>query len=162
MKKFTIMLASVAVAAAAMPAIATAAPAPDYGFSYQGGGAWQNINARQNRIENRINQGIRSGALTRREATQLRYQFRTIANLEARINQGIRSGALTRREAVQLRAQFRGIANLEARYRASRPGLTMAERRDLDRRFDALERSIRIQKNDRDDRGRDHRGPHRR
>lgn len=133
MKKFTIMLASVAVAAAAMPAIATAAPAPDYGFSYQGGGAWQNINARQARIE-------------------------------ARINQGIRSGALTRREAVQLRAQFRGIANLEARYRASRPGLTMAERRDLDRRFDALERSIRIQKHDRDDRGpgRDHRGHDRR
>ena len=126
MKKFTIMLASVAVAAAAMPAIATAAPAPDYGFSYQGG-AWQNINARQNRIE-------------------------------MKINQGIRSGALTRREAVQLRAQFRGIANLEARYRASRPGLTMAERRDLDRRFDALERSIRIQKNDRDNRGNDHRG----
>ena len=126
MKTFTIMLASAAVAAAAMPAIATAAPAPDYGFSYQRGGAWQNINARQNRIETRINQGIRSGALTRREAVQLRYQFRA-------------------------------IANLEARYRASRPGLTMAERRDLDRRFDALERSIRIQKNDRDHRG-DHRG----
>ena len=133
MKKFTIMIASVAVDAAAMTAIATAAQAPDYCFSYQGGGAWQNINARQARIE-------------------------------ARINQGIRSGALTRREAVQLRAQFRGIANLEARYRASRPGLTMAERRDLDRRFDALERSIRIQKHDRDDRGpgRDHRGHDRR
>ena len=121
MKKFTILLASVAAAAAAVPAVATAAPAPDYGFVQ--GGAWQNINARQNRIE-------------------------------ARINQGIRSGALTRREAVQLRAQFRAIANLEARYRYSRPGLTMAERRDLDRRFDALERSIRIQKNDRDHRGR--------
>jgi hypothetical protein len=121
MKKFTIMLASVAVAAAAMPAIATAAPAPNYGFVQ--GGAWQNINARQARIE-------------------------------ARINQGIRSGALTRREAVQLRAQFRAIANLEARYRASRPGLTMAERRDLDRRFDALERSIRVQKHDYDHRGR--------
>lgn len=133
MKKFTIMLASVAVAAAAMPAIATAAPAPNYGFD-QRGGAWQNINARQNRIENRINQGIRSGAISRREA-------------------------------VQLRAQFRAIANLEARYRASRPGLTMAERQDLDRRFDALERSIRVQANDRNDhRGdrNDHRGPHRR
>lgn len=120
MKKFTIMLASVAVAAAAMPAIATAAPAPDYGFAQAG---WQNINARQSRIE-------------------------------ARINQGIRSGALTRREATQLRGQFRAIANLEARYRASRPGLTMAERKDLDRRFDALERSIRVQATDRDGRGR--------
>ena len=123
MKKFAILIASLGVAAAAVPAVATAAPMPGYGMQ---SGAWQNINARQNRIENRINQGIRSGALNRREATQLR-------------------------------AQFRQIANLEARYRASRPGLTLAERRDLDRRFDALERSIRVQKNDRD-----HRGPHRR
>jgi hypothetical protein len=118
MKKFAILIASLGVAAAAVPAVATAAPLPGFG---QQMGAWQNINARQNRIENKINQGIRSGALTRREA-------------------------------VQLRAQFRALANLEARYRASRPGLTMAERVDLDRRFDVLERSIRVQKHDRDDR----------
>ncbi|MES2442931.1 MAG: hypothetical protein V4574_08880 [Pseudomonadota bacterium] len=129
MKKFTILLAGLAAAAAAIPAVASAAPLPGHGFQQ---GAWQNINARQNRIE-------------------------------AKINQGVRSGALTRREATQLRAQFRAIANLEARYRASRPGLTVAERLDLDRRFDSLERSIRIQKNDRDDRGgrNDHRGPRR-
>jgi hypothetical protein len=118
MKKFTILLASIA-AAAALPAVASGAPMPGYGFQQ---GAWQNINARQNRIE-------------------------------MKINQGIRSGALTQREAMQLRGQFRSIANLEARYRASRPGLTVAERLDLDRRFDALERSIRVQKNDRDTRG---------
>lgn len=129
MKKFTILLAGLGMAATAIPATAMAAPAPN-GYAFVQGGPWQNINARQNRIENRINQGIRSGALTRREATQLR-------------------------------AQFRDIARLEARYRASRPGLTLAERRDLDRRFDALERSIRIQKNDRDGRG-DHGRPHRR
>lgn len=123
MKKFTILLASIAATAVAVPTVASAAPAAGYGFQ---SGVWQNINARQNRIE-------------------------------MKINQGIRSGALTRREAVQLRAQFRAIANLEARYRASRPGLTVAERRDLDRRFDSLERSIRVQKNDRDNRGRGHR-----
>jgi hypothetical protein len=127
MKKFAIALATIAAATAAVPAMA--APAPDYGrgYGYDQRGPWQNINARQARIE-------------------------------AKINQGIRSGALTRREAVQLRSQFRAIANLEARYRASRPGLTVAERLDLDRRFDSLERSIRIQKNDRDGRpGRPHR-----
>lgn len=130
MKKFTILLAGLGMAATAIPATAMAAPAPNHGYDYgyNQGGAWQNINARQDRIERRINQGIRSGALTRSEATRLR-------------------------------AQFREIARLEARYRASRPGLTMAERRDLDRRFDVLERSIRIQKNDRDNRG-DHRGDH--
>ena len=132
MKKFAILIASLGVAAAAIPTVATAAPLPGYGMQQ---GAWQNINARQNRIE-------------------------------MKINQGIRSGALDRREAAQLRSQFRAIANLEARYRASRPGLTMAERVDLDRRFDALERSIRIQKNDRDNRGNgrghdDHRGGNR-
>ena len=122
MKKFAILLAAgLGVMAASVPA--TAAPAaPNHGYGYAQGGAWQNINARQARIE-------------------------------ARINQGVRSGALTRLEAVQLRIRFRSIANLEAQYRRSRPGLTIAERRDLDRRFDALERSIRVQKNDRDHRG---------
>lgn len=124
MKKFTLMIAGLGIAAAAIPATAIAAPAPQPGYGFQGS-AWQNINARQSRIE-------------------------------AKINQGIRSGALTRTEATRLRAQFRGIAQLEARYRASRPGLTVAERLDLDRRFDSLERSIRVQKNDRDDRGRGH------
>ncbi|MCW3836419.1 hypothetical protein ACFQ1E_10665 [Sphingomonas canadensis] len=124
MKKFIILAATAAVAATSIPATAIAAPAhgPAYGADYFQGGPWQNINARQSRIE-------------------------------AKIAQGIRSGALTRREATSLRAEFRAIAKLEARYRASRPGLTMAERRDLDRRFDALERKIRVQKTDRDHRG---------
>lgn len=122
MNKITVLLAGLGIAAAAVPATAIAAPQPGYAQ----GGAWQNINGRQNRIENRINQGIRSGALDRREATALR-------------------------------AQFRSLERLEAQYRRSRPGLTLNERRDLDRRFDSLERSIRVQKNDRD-----HRGPHRR
>ncbi|HEX8301994.1 hypothetical protein [Sphingomonas sp.] len=125
MKKFTLMLAGLGIAASSIPATAMAA-APQRGYAHAQGGAWQNINARQNRIENRINQGIRSGALTRGEA-------------------------------IRLRAQFRELGRIEARYRASRPGLTMAERRDLDRRFDMLERSIRVQKHDRDDR-RDGRG----
>ena len=122
MKKIALLLAGLGIAAAGVPAAATAAPAYGAGYGMQRG-MWQNINARQARIE-------------------------------ARINQGIRSGALTRGEAMQLRVRFRAIASLEARYRASRPGLTFAERADLDRRFDALERSIRVQKHDRDHRGR--------
>lgn len=122
MKKIAIVLAGIGMAVATVPAASAATAAPQPGYSQQGG-PWQNINARQSRIE-------------------------------AKINQGIRSGALTRREATQLRAQFRAIVSLERRYRASRPGLTMTERRDLDRRFDSLERSIRIEKSDRDHRGR--------
>lgn len=115
MKKFSLMIAGLGIAVSAIPATAFAAPAlaPRYGYD-QG---WQNINARQARIE-------------------------------ARIDRGIRSGALSRREAMRLRAEFRSIERLEAQYRHSRPGLTMAERRDLDRRFDALSAKIRIEKHD--------------
>ncbi|WP_076068902.1 hypothetical protein [Sphingomonas montana] len=67
---------------------------------------------------------------------------------EQRINQGIRSGALTRAEAGRIRGQFVTLNRLEQRYRASN-GLSVAERRDLDRRFDALSQRIRTQKTDR-------------
>ena len=75
------------------------------------------------------------------------------AQLEQRIEAGIRNGSLTRAEAVRLRAEFRQISQLEASYRRSGNGLTQAERADLDRRFDALERKIRRDRNDGQDRG---------
>jgi hypothetical protein len=71
------------------------------------------------------------------------------AELDARIDQGVRNGALTRAEAISLRGQFRTIANLEAYYRRTGGGLTAAERADLDRRMDALNAHIYIQKHDR-------------
>ena len=115
MNKLSILVAALGVAAA-VPSAASAAPLGQPG-SY-GAVPWQGINARE-------------------------------ANLEMRINQGIRSGALTVREAAQLRGEFRGLVGLEARYRASRPGLTLAERADLDRRFDALSARVRFDKHDR-------------
>jgi len=57
--------------------------------------------------------------------------------LDARIDRGVRSGALNRNEAIRLRSEFNGIARLEAQYR--RNGLSISERRDLDRRFDRLD-----------------------
>ncbi len=115
MNKIALMLAGFGVAVSAVPmTAAVAAPAP----AYQ---AWQSIGGRE-------------------------------ANLNRRIDQGIRSGALTRSEAVRLRAEFRSIVRREAEYRRSRPGLTYAERRDLDRRFDALSARIRIEKHDRNHR----------
>jgi hypothetical protein len=73
------------------------------------------------------------------------------ANLDARIDAGVRSGDLTRNEAARLRGEFRELARLEARYRASY-GLSPAERRDLDMRFDRLSAQIRFERNDRQDR----------
>ena len=81
------------------------------------------------------------------------------ANLDARIDAGVRSGDLTRNEAARLRGEFRELARMEARYRASnglsmsenlyrRNGLTLAERRDLDRRFDRLDARLTASLND--------------
>ncbi|MET0294289.1 MAG: hypothetical protein ABW042_04675 [Phenylobacterium sp.] len=68
------------------------------------------------------------------------------AQLDRRIDQGLRNGQLSRVEAARLRAEFNQIARLEARYRAG--GLSPAERADLDRRFDRLAMSIRIERRD--------------
>ena len=111
MKKFTLMIAGLGIAAATVPTMASAQP--------QRAGVnanWQTINQRQ-------------------------------VNLDRRIDQGIRNGGLNRNEAVRLRTEFRQLAQLEQRYR--RGGLTIGERRDLDRRFDALSARVRIERNDR-------------
>jgi Ni/Co efflux regulator RcnB len=70
------------------------------------------------------------------------------AQIATRIDQGMRSGALTRGEAQNLRIRLAQVQRLEQAYR--RGGLNMAERRDLDRRLDALSASVRVDKHDRD------------
>ncbi len=105
MKKLALLIAGLGIATTALPAAA------------QG---WQSVNQRQ-------------------------------AQIERRIDQGIRNGSLSRREAVNLRAEFRQIANLEQRYRRSN-GLSMQERRDLDRRMTALSNKVRIDRHDRNGR----------
>lgn len=98
-----LVLAGLGVAVAAVPATAQ---------------SWQSINQRQRTIDNRIDQGVRSGALNRAEATRLR-------------------------------TQVRDLARLEVRYQRSGNGLSRAERRDLDARYDRLATRVRFQKNDR-------------
>lgn len=82
------------------------------------------------------------------------------------IDTGVRNGGLTRQEATRLRADFNALVRLEANYRRSGGGLTIVERRDLDRRMDALSARIRMERrddqqayrgdrHDRDDRRRD-------
>jgi hypothetical protein len=73
------------------------------------------------------------------------------ANIDARIDAGIRSGDLTRNEAIRLRSEFNDLARLEARYRSSN-GLSTAERRDLDLRFDRLSAQVRYERHDRQER----------
>lgn len=75
------------------------------------------------------------------------------ARLDARIDAGVRSGDLTRAEAQRLRNEFYDLVRLERRYRASY-GLSYAERRDLDMRFDRLSAQIRFERHDWQDRDR--------
>ena len=83
-------------------------------------GVWVNINQRQARLDQRIDQGVRSGQLTRREADRLRDEYREIARIENRY----RRGGLSNWERNDLDRRFDRLA-MQIRY----------ERRDGDRRY---------------------------
>ncbi len=90
MKKIAILIASLGFAATALPVAATAAPYPQarHGDGQWGQNQWQTINQRQANLYQRIDQGIRSGALTRNEAARLKIEFRNLASLEQRYRRG--------------------------------------------------------------------------
>lgn len=89
MKRILLSLAALATVAAA-PLAAQAAP-------------WQSVNQRQANLEQRINQGVRSGQITRPEAARLRGEFKSISRLEANYR---RSNGLSGRERADLDARF--------------------------------------------------------
>lgn len=91
--------------------IATAgvsAAAPAAAQSYRAGyvANWQPINARFQNLDRRIDVGVRNGALTRREAANLRGEFQAIARLEA----NYRRGGLTQWERADLDRRFDGLS----------------------------------------------------
>jgi Ni/Co efflux regulator RcnB len=73
MKKILIGVLAASSLAAAMPATAA---------------TWQTVNSRQNQLFAKIDQGVRTGGLTRYEANNLRNQFYGIARLEASYRRG--------------------------------------------------------------------------
>jgi len=83
--------------------------------SYRGYGQWQSINARQARLDQRIDAGVRNGQLTRSEAIRLRAEFRDIAYMEARYRRT--GGGLSAWERTDLDRRF---DRLEARVRFER------------------------------------------
>ncbi|MBS0480282.1 MAG: hypothetical protein JSR79_13435 [Proteobacteria bacterium] len=93
MKKLIVVLAGLGLATATLPSVASAAP-------------WTSISQRQANLNQRIDQGVRSGALTRPEAYRLKSQLRDVAGLEYRY---ARSGG---------RIDMRERADLERRYNA--------------------------------------------
>jgi hypothetical protein len=69
MNKITLALAGLGFAAATLPVAANAAP-------------WQTINQRQANLHQRIDQGIRSGALNRAEGVRVKAEYRGLVRLE--------------------------------------------------------------------------------
>ena len=61
------------------------------------------------------------------------------AQFNERLNRAVSDQRVSPRQASELRSEFNGIASLERRYRLSRPGITAAERSDLNSRFNRLE-----------------------
>lgn len=91
MKRVLISVATAAAVLASIPVAASAAP-------------WQSVNQRQANIERRIDQGIRSGALTRPEAMRLRGEFRSLTRLEVQYRRS--GGGLDMRERRDLDRRF--------------------------------------------------------
>ena len=114
-----IVLAAVSVAAPSFAQSSHRPAPPHHGAQHAGYGAWQSINARQANLDRRIDQGVRNGQLSRREAVRLRGEFSSILRLEA----NYRRGGLTAWERTDLDRRF---DRLSAQIRN--------ERRDYDNR----------------------------
>lgn len=105
------------IATAATAALAAAAPlAAQTGFDSRGSAG---IDNRIARLEARVDAGIRSGEIDRREARQLRRQLRQLS----RLNYRYRADGLSREER----------ADLQARIRTLRADIRLADRGAYDR-----------------------------
>ena len=93
MKKLTIMLLGLGIATASFPVVASAAP-------------YTPMNQRVANLQVRIDQGVRTGALTRGEASRLRTDLRGLVGLEHRYRAS--GGRLDMRERADLDRRFDG------------------------------------------------------
>ena len=86
-------------AAAALAATAAPAMAQPYGARND---RWTSIDHRLNNLDRRIDQGVRTGQITRNEAVRLRGEFNSLLRLEA----NYRRGGLTAWERADLDRRF--------------------------------------------------------
>lgn len=88
-KKAIIPALALAAASVAMPAAAQSYRGPDRDHRYERADyGWQSINQRQSNLDRRIDQGLRNGQLSRREASRLRAEFNSLVRLEASYRRG--------------------------------------------------------------------------
>lgn len=101
------LMTALGAATALTAGAAVAHPGYDYGSGYHDRGHWMPIEVRFERLDRRIDMGVRKGQLTRREAYRLRSEFQRIANLEHRYS---RNG-LSRWERADLDRRFDALAS---------------------------------------------------
>jgi Ni/Co efflux regulator RcnB len=90
------LIAAASLASVAAPAFAQGPRPSD----------WQPLAQRQDNIERRIDDGMRSGQLTRREARSLHNQFRGLLRLEDRY----RRDGMSRRERADLERRYDALS----------------------------------------------------
>jgi hypothetical protein len=73
------------------------------------GSNWVGINQRQAQLEERIDQGIRSGSLTKQEASGIREQYNHLASLEAQYRSS--GGGLSAEERADLDRRFDALSD---------------------------------------------------
>ena len=119
MNKFIATMAAVSALAIAAPAVAQ----PGYGGqqnSYRGGNADANLSARIDQLQVRLQAGVQSGSITRREAMSLRQQLRQLSQLERQYARngisGQERGELQRRMRDVRQAIRRADGNDQARW----------------------------------------------
>jgi Ni/Co efflux regulator RcnB len=99
------LIVSGLIAASAIALSAGAASAQPYGDRWGDRGdrgGWTSINARQDQLDRRIDRGVHTGQLNRREARGLRQEFNQIARLESRY----RANGLSNWERADLNRRF--------------------------------------------------------
>ena len=113
MKKVLLSLAALASVAIAVPAAAQGYGRQGYDQRGQDSRNWTPIEARLERLQDRIQRGVQSGRLTRNEAQRIRVEFRDLVQRE----RGYSRGGLSYGEQADLNARFE---RLQARVRFER------------------------------------------
>ena len=109
MKKFLIPAIALAAASVAVPAMAQ-----NYGPQHRGDryeqrdnrGGWQSISQRKYQLDRRIDNGLRNGMLSRREATRLKAELNQLVRLEY----SYQRGGLSARERMELDRRYDMLA----------------------------------------------------
>ena len=110
MKKFLIPAIALAAASVAVPAMAQNYQGQHRGDRdgryEQNHGGWQSISQRKYQLDRRIDNGLRNGQLSRREA----YRLKTELNALVRLEYGYMRGGLTRAERADLDRRYDRLA----------------------------------------------------